>query len=300
MIASSIASPATRSERPYTVPASEMTAMSVVPPPMSMIMLPAASLIGKPAPIAAAIGSSTRWTSLALTRKPLSRTARRSTAVISDGTPITSRGRRQADRPIALRTKCTSIFSAASKSAITPSRSGRTALMCPGVRPSISCASCPTASTVPLCVLNATMDGSLRTMPRPWAKTQVFAVPRSIAMSVEKTEAGFMDVLARSHDPFPFFRDVSHVFPATRAFHAGEITRAMYFLLPERHQPEVRFDLRAFDHQGAAIAAHAHFQWRPHLQDHTRGAAVRVHEQHAVGRRRDELMRTGQERDLHR
>src|SRR4051812_11191894 len=278
-----------------------MTAMSVVPPPMSMIMLPAASVTGRPAPIAAAIGSSTRWTSLALTRNPLSRTARRSTCVISDGTPITRRGRRHgAARPIALRTKCTSIFSAASKSAITPSRSGRTALMCPGVRPSISCASCPTASTVPLCVLNATMDGSLRTMPRPWAKTQVFAVPRSIAMSVEKTEAGFMDVLARSHDPFPVFRDVSHVFPGVGAFRTGEITRAMYFLLPERHQPEVRFDLRPFDHQRAAVAAHAHFHWRPHLQDDTRGAAVGVHEQHAVRRRRDELMRTGDERDLHR
>jgi len=31
-----------RSDRPYTVPAIEMTAMSVVPPPMSMTMFPAA------------------------------------------------------------------------------------------------------------------------------------------------------------------------------------------------------------------------------------------------------------------
>ena len=68
--------------------------MSVVPPPMSMIMLPAASVTGSPEPIAAAIGSSTRWTSLALTRNPLSFTARRSTWVISGGTPMTSRGRR--------------------------------------------------------------------------------------------------------------------------------------------------------------------------------------------------------------
>ena len=35
-------------------------------------------------------------------------------------------------------------------------------------------------------VLNATIDGSLRTMPRPRAKTQVLAVPRSIARSFEK------------------------------------------------------------------------------------------------------------------
>ena len=40
------------------MPASEMTATSVVPPPMSTIMLPLGSVIGRPAPIAAAIGSS--------------------------------------------------------------------------------------------------------------------------------------------------------------------------------------------------------------------------------------------------
>ena len=74
--------------------------MSVVPPPMSTIMLPAASVTGRPDPIAAAIGSSTRCTSLALTRKPLSLTARRSTCVISGGTPMTSRGRTQ--RPLAV------------------------------------------------------------------------------------------------------------------------------------------------------------------------------------------------------
>ena len=68
MIASSIASPPTRTERPITTPVSEMTAMSDVPPPMSMIMLPAASAIGSPAPTAAAIGSSTRYTSLAFAR----------------------------------------------------------------------------------------------------------------------------------------------------------------------------------------------------------------------------------------
>ena len=41
-----------------TMPPSEITATSVVPPPMSTIMLPAGSWIGSPAPIAAAIGSS--------------------------------------------------------------------------------------------------------------------------------------------------------------------------------------------------------------------------------------------------
>ena len=77
------------------MPASEMTAMSVVPPPMSTIMLPDGSVIGMPAPIAAAIASSTRCTSLAFARYALSFTARFSTCVISDGTPMTMRGRTQ-------------------------------------------------------------------------------------------------------------------------------------------------------------------------------------------------------------
>ena len=56
---------------------------------MSTIMLPEGSVIGMPAPIAAAIASSTRCTSLAFARYALSLTARFSTCVISDGTPIT-------------------------------------------------------------------------------------------------------------------------------------------------------------------------------------------------------------------
>ena len=50
------------------MPASDITAMSVVPPPMSTIMLAAGSVTGIPAPMAAAIASSTRCTSLALAR----------------------------------------------------------------------------------------------------------------------------------------------------------------------------------------------------------------------------------------
>ena len=42
------------------MPASEITATSVVPPPMSTIMLPEGSVIGRPAPIAAIIACSTR------------------------------------------------------------------------------------------------------------------------------------------------------------------------------------------------------------------------------------------------
>ncbi len=57
-IAASIASPAVRIESDVTMPPSEMTATSVVPPPTSTTMLPVGWWTGSPAPIAAAIGSS--------------------------------------------------------------------------------------------------------------------------------------------------------------------------------------------------------------------------------------------------
>src|SRR5690606_30411062 len=71
-------------------------------------------------------------------------------------------------------------------SAMTPSFIGLMAVMVPGVFPTISLASLPTASIWSLTLLKATIDGSLSTMPRPRAKTQVLAVPRSIARSFEK------------------------------------------------------------------------------------------------------------------
>ncbi|CAB4722184.1 unannotated protein [freshwater metagenome] len=58
-IAASRSSPAVRMERLVTMPPSEMTATSVVPPPTSTTMLPVAWWTGSPAPIAAAMGSST-------------------------------------------------------------------------------------------------------------------------------------------------------------------------------------------------------------------------------------------------
>ena len=74
------------------MPPSEMTATSVVPPPMSTIMQPAGSVIGSPAPIAAAIGSSIRYASRAPASIAASWTARRSTSVTPDGMPMTTRG----------------------------------------------------------------------------------------------------------------------------------------------------------------------------------------------------------------
>ena len=54
-----------------------------------------------------------------------------------------------------------------SKSAITPSLSGRMAWMVPGVRPSIRLASMPTACTSPVRESIATTEGSESTIPRP-------------------------------------------------------------------------------------------------------------------------------------
>src|SRR5512141_365610 len=71
---------------------------------------------------------------------------------------------------------------------MTPSFMGRMATMLPGVRPSMSLAALPTASTLFVILFTATMEGSRTTIPRPSAKTSVFAVPRSIARSEEKIE----------------------------------------------------------------------------------------------------------------
>jgi hypothetical protein len=84
--------------------------------------------------------------------------------------------------------KYRSIASVTSKSAITPSFMGRTAEMFPGVRPSISLAALPTASTFLVPLLRrctATTEGSLQTMPLPRTNVRMLAVPRSIARSFE-------------------------------------------------------------------------------------------------------------------
>ena len=79
-----------------------------------------------------------------------------------------------------------SIFSVTLKSAITPSFIGLMATTFPGVRPSISLASRPTATTSPLFLLMATIEGSFTTMPLLRANTSVLAVPKSMARSEEK------------------------------------------------------------------------------------------------------------------
>ena len=119
----------------------------MVPPPMSTTMLPVGSVIGMPAPMAAAMGSAI---SPAL-RAPADRTdwrmARFSTGVAPCGTQTITLGLEKLVRRNTFLMKCLIISSALSKSAMTPSRIGRMASMLPGVRPSISLASSPTART---------------------------------------------------------------------------------------------------------------------------------------------------------
>ena len=166
MIASSSSSPPIRIDWLTTMPPSEITATSLVPPPMSTTIEPVGSPTGRPAPIAAAIGSSMRYAWRAPADRHASSTARFSTPVTPDGTQTTTRG-------CAQRFWCTfwmkwrSISSVTSKSAMTPSFSGRIAEIVPGVRPSIRLASMPTACTSPLRESIATTDGSDSTMPRP-------------------------------------------------------------------------------------------------------------------------------------
>ena len=121
-------------------------ATSVVPPPISTIMFAYSSWIGRPAPIDAAMGSPNNKTSRAPALIAESFTARFSTAVIPEGTAMTTRGGTNF-RLSTFSMKYRSMASDISKSAITPSFIGRKASIVPGVRPSIRLASEPTAHT---------------------------------------------------------------------------------------------------------------------------------------------------------
>ena len=66
----------TRTAWSATTPPSEISAVSEVPPPMSTTMLAIGSLIGSPAPIAAAMGCSISCASAAPARLAASVTAR--------------------------------------------------------------------------------------------------------------------------------------------------------------------------------------------------------------------------------
>ena len=108
------------------------------------IMLPVASRVGRPAPMAAAIGSSMIFTRLAPAFSAASLTARRSTAVTPEGMQIMTRALVKMVPCNALRINSCSMVVVMSKSAMTPSFRGRTATMEPGVLPMTSFASLPT------------------------------------------------------------------------------------------------------------------------------------------------------------
>ena len=116
--------------------------------------------------MAAAIGSSMRWTWRAPAARQASSTARFSTSVMPEGAHITTRERAKR-RACTRRMKYRSICSVTSRSAITPCRSGRIAEIVAGVRPIILRAASPTACTAPVCESIATTEGSETTIPRP-------------------------------------------------------------------------------------------------------------------------------------
>ena len=99
MMASSTLSPARGTLSLTTALLMEMTAMSVVPPPMSTTMQPPALVTGSPAPMAAATGSSMSLVSMEPASAEASTTLRRSTSVTPEGTQTTTRGRERLKRP---------------------------------------------------------------------------------------------------------------------------------------------------------------------------------------------------------
>src|SRR5699024_6386106 len=137
MIDSSILSPAVRIERLVTMPPKEITATSVVPPPISTIILPVGSHTGNPDPIAAAKGSAIGNASLAPACLVASMTARSSTIVMPDGTQTITLGFLANNERffIALLILYFIIVAVVSYSAITPSFIGLITDIFPGVRP---------------------------------------------------------------------------------------------------------------------------------------------------------------------
>ena len=123
------------------------TATSVVPPPISTTIDPVGSVMGIPAPIAAAIGSAIRPAFRAPADNTDSLIARFSTGVAPCGTQTIILGLAIFPRLCTFLIKYFIISSATSKSAITPSLIGLIASIEPGVRPNISFASSPTANT---------------------------------------------------------------------------------------------------------------------------------------------------------
>ena len=173
-------SPPTRREDSETMPPSEMTATSVVPAPATATELATGSWMGRPSPMAAAIGASSRCACAAPARRAAWRSARRSIAVAAAGTVRSTRGRENRPMPHRSSTPCSS-RAATSKSVVAPAWIGRKATTWRGVRPTSSSASCPRETTEPLLVSIATTVGSAKMTPAVSVATRVIEVPTSIA-----------------------------------------------------------------------------------------------------------------------
>ena len=159
---------------------------------MSTIMFPLGSATSSEAPIAAAIGSSIKYTSFAPACITDSSTARSSTSVIPEGTPTTTLGLPVLYFFDTFPIIFFSINCVAVKSAITPSFNGLTAFIVSGVLPNISFASFPVASISPVFLSIATTEGSFNTIPFPFIVNKIFAVPKSIPISFEPNENRFI------------------------------------------------------------------------------------------------------------
>ena len=177
-------SPATRIDRSVTIPPREITAISDVPPPISIIMFPFGSKTSIPIPIAAAIGSCIKKTSFAPACSAESFTALFSTSVIPEGiqTTIFNEGEKRLFLLGIILIIPLIICSAAEKSAITPSFKGRIVCIVLWVLPCINWAFFPIATTLFRIISFATIEGSSTTTLSLWM-ISVFAVPKSIAIS---------------------------------------------------------------------------------------------------------------------
>jgi hypothetical protein len=182
MIASSMALPAIRRLSARTTRQPATAATSVVPPPTSTTNPPAPALRSNPAPAAAATGSSTSSTTQRDRRVANAATTdRRSTQVAPPGTQTSARRLNGPfSAPDRRRNPCSS-SAVASRSAITPSRSGWMTLMSFGSLSARASAAAPMAATEPALPSIAIVDGSSSTSPRPSTQTSVVTVPRSIA-----------------------------------------------------------------------------------------------------------------------
>ena len=132
------------------MPPSEITATSDVPPPMSTTMLPVGSPTGRPAPIAAAIGSSIRYAWRAPADRQASSTARFSTPVTPDGHADDDARVRPAVLVHLLDEVAQHLLGHVEVGDHAVLQRPDGARSCPGVRPSIRLASMPTAWTSPV------------------------------------------------------------------------------------------------------------------------------------------------------